>query len=174
MPCLKRWAGVGDWRESHRCFRFLRCDYRQCAGSTGPSVFADQSDQGTVLEFRYQRDCGRTADGDDHPAVLEAIGDGGLCREGLNPRSGLDCHGRDGHGRDLDVPAAFRSKLLNRPKPADAPFLAVSWIRAKRQSSWINKALQSHVSLRLAKLPFINAPCNVYHYFTGFVARVAW
>jgi hypothetical protein len=96
MPCLKRWAGVGDWRESHRCFRFLRCDYRQCAGSTGPSVFADQSDQGTVLEFRYQRDCGRTADGDDHPAVLEAIGDGGLCREGLNPRS---------------------------PKPADAPFL---------------------------------------------------
>jgi hypothetical protein len=91
----------------------------------------------------------------------------------LDPRSGLDRHGSDGHGRDLDVPAAFRSKLLKHPKPAGDPFLAVGWIRAKRQSFGMTKALQSHVSLRLAKLPFINAPCSVYHYLPGIVARVA-
>jgi hypothetical protein len=36
------------------------------------------------------------------------------------------------------------------------------------------KALQIHVTLRLAKLPFINAPCSVYHYLPGRGARVAW
>jgi len=92
----------------------------------------------------------------------------------LGPRSGLDRHGSDGHGRDLDVPAAFRSKLLNRPKPADDPLYSVGWIRAKRQGSWMNKALQIHVSLRLAKLTLFNTPCSVYHYLPGSGARVAW
>ncbi len=66
-------------------------------------VFADQSDEGAVLERGDQRRRGRAADGGDHPARLEEIGDGRVHREPAHYCSGLDRDRDHGVGGSSDA-----------------------------------------------------------------------
>ena len=107
--CALRGDGLemGTGTQGHGRAGVLRRDRRERAGRDVYPVFADQSDEGVVLERGDQRGCGGTTNGCHYPAGFEEVGDGGVYGKPTDHCVGLDCDGGDGRGGGLDVPAGI-------------------------------------------------------------------
>ena len=103
-------------------FRFLRDHSHQRAGRTRHPVFADQSDEGLVLERGDQRGCGRAPHGRHHPAGSQEVGDGLFHRRPGIDHPRLDRDGDHGRSGGWDVhpwvggPSRFRHPPLRLPR----------------------------------------------------------
>ena len=83
--------------------RILRRDCRQRTCRIADSIFADQSDEGAVLERGNQRRGGGPADGRDHPDRIEEVGDGRVHVKPAHYCPELDRDGNHGAGRSSDA-----------------------------------------------------------------------
>ena len=92
---------------------FLQRHSRQRLGRARHPVFADQSDEGAVLERGDQRRRGRAFDGGDHRAGSKKSVMGAFTAHRPHCRPWLDRHGGHGRGGRPDVPALMVGGLAS-------------------------------------------------------------